>query len=160
MIRCTECCPAFLKLIQMLNLAVFARTFPPICDIQIVLPLGMSLEPECMAGQKTEAHLLRAPSDIRLHKGPEPGFLFSHLSRVTFTLHVQTKASQKRGEHRIINIQLAGAAANDLFCCFVCSVEGLDMKGAIAYELQVKGCWNGEGYRNVLLTTDLSHHPK
>lgn len=71
------------------------------------------------AKKKPKAHLLRAPSDIRLHKGPEPGFLFSHLSRVTFTLHVQTKASQKRGEHRIINIQLAGAAANDLFCCFV-----------------------------------------
>lgn len=109
--------------------------------------------------KKTKAHLLRAPSDIRLRKGPESGFLFSHLSRLTFTLHVQTKASQKRGEHRIINIQLAGAAANDLFCCVSVLLSGWTWRVAIPYELQVKGCWNGEGYRNELLTTEVSHHP-
>lgn len=53
---------------------------------------------------------------------------------MTFTLHVQTS-----GQHRIINIQLHRAAANDVFATLSVFFEGVDIKGAIANVLQVKG---------------------
>lgn len=104
-------------------------------DIHILLPLGMSWA-RIYARPKPISHLLQAPSDILLHKGYELGFLFSHLS-LWWHLQYTCKWVAKRGEHRIINIQLHRAAANDIFAALF--FEGVDIaKGVIAKVLQVK----------------------
>ncbi len=77
--------------------------------------LGCSLSQNVRyARPKPISHLLQAPSDILLHKGYELGFLFSHLS-LWWHLQYTCKCVAKWGEHRIINIQLPRAAANDTF---------------------------------------------
>lgn len=63
-----------------------------------------------------------------LQKGSKPGFWFSQLSSVTFTLHVQTKLrgkKERKREHMITINQLRGATGKELF---VCSFEEVNLK--------------------------------
>ena len=82
-------------------------------------PLSQNLPPR----PTPISHLLQTASDILLHKGYEPGFLFSHLS-LRWHLQYKCKWVAKREEHRIINIQLHRAAANDACCCFLLVLRG------------------------------------